>query len=179
MHLIPVGFAHPSSYSQVISIDSGLLTSSSTTHLDRGWKKTSLLLSYVALPYLVNCLVQRVQPEIVEETFRTNILQIIYPAKEAAPHVKRGESIINTTSVRLRRSFTPPVSWQPLHCTRQGYTMLIDYSATKGAIVSSTHSLARQVHPRPYMDVACPDYFCLSLLQLGSMSALSNSFGLL
>ena len=37
--------------------------------------------------------------ENVEKTFRVNILQMIYLSKEVVPHMKRGGSIINTTSV--------------------------------------------------------------------------------
>lgn len=62
----------------------------------------------------------------VEETFRTNVLQMIALTKFAVPHLKRGSSIINTTSVTAYR----------------GSPALVDYSATKGAIVSFTRSLA-------------------------------------
>ena len=35
----------------------------------------------------------------VEGTFKLNIISMIQMAKEAAPHLRRGSSIINTTSV--------------------------------------------------------------------------------
>ncbi|KKB43248.1 SDR family oxidoreductase [Bacillus thermotolerans] len=64
--------------------------------------------------------------EQVEKTFRTNIFGYIYMAKAALPHLKKGASIINTASITAY----------------QGNPKLIDYSATKGAIVSFTRALA-------------------------------------
>jgi NAD(P)-dependent dehydrogenase (short-subunit alcohol dehydrogenase family) len=65
----------------------------------------------------------------VEETFRTNILQMIALTKFAVPHLKKGSSIINTTSVTAYR----------------GSPAMIDYTSTKGAIVAFTRSLAKSL----------------------------------
>lgn len=62
--------------------------------------------------------------EQVRETFNTNITPMFYVTREALKHLKEGDSIINTASVTAYR----------------GSEHLIDYSSTKGAIVSFTRS---------------------------------------
>jgi NAD(P)-dependent dehydrogenase (short-subunit alcohol dehydrogenase family) len=64
--------------------------------------------------------------EQLENTFKTNIFSYFFMAREAIPHMKEGSVIINTTSVTAYR----------------GSAHLLDYSSTKGAIVSFTRSLA-------------------------------------
>jgi NAD(P)-dependent dehydrogenase (short-subunit alcohol dehydrogenase family) len=65
----------------------------------------------------------------LEQTFRTNFFSIFYLCKAALPHMKEGSSIINNASVN---AYT-------------GHPILVDYSSTKGAIISFTRSLALQV----------------------------------
>jgi NAD(P)-dependent dehydrogenase (short-subunit alcohol dehydrogenase family) len=62
----------------------------------------------------------------LEATFRTNIFAYFSFAAAALEHLSEGDCIINTTSVTAYRS-SPT---------------LLDYSSTKGAIVSFTRSLA-------------------------------------
>jgi NAD(P)-dependent dehydrogenase (short-subunit alcohol dehydrogenase family) len=65
----------------------------------------------------------------LERTFQTNIFAMFYLVKAALPHLQAGAAIINTTSVTAYR----------------GSPTLLDYSATKGAIVTFTRSLAMQL----------------------------------
>jgi NAD(P)-dependent dehydrogenase (short-subunit alcohol dehydrogenase family) len=67
--------------------------------------------------------------EQLEKTFRTNVFAYFYLAREALKHLQPGGVIINTTSVTAYR----------------GSPHLLDYAATKAAIVAFTRSLALQV----------------------------------
>lgn len=59
-------------------------------------------------------------------TFQTNIFAMFYLTQSALPHLKAGSAIINTASITAYH----------------GHKELIDYSATKGAIVTFTRSLS-------------------------------------
>jgi NAD(P)-dependent dehydrogenase (short-subunit alcohol dehydrogenase family) len=65
----------------------------------------------------------------LERTFRTNIFSYFFLAKAALSNLKKGSVIINTASVTAYR----------------GSDHLLDYSATKGAIVAFTRSLAKNL----------------------------------
>ncbi|KAE8148331.1 hypothetical protein BDV25DRAFT_141905 [Aspergillus avenaceus] len=68
----------------------------------------------------------------VESVFHTNIIQMIALSKFALPHLSSGDSIINTTST----------------VAFKGTTGMVDYAATKGAIVGFTRALAKQLMPK-------------------------------
>ncbi|CDR33123.1 SDR family oxidoreductase [Criblamydia sequanensis] len=61
------------------------------------------------------------------KTFEVNIFSFFYMSKAALKHMKKGSVIINTSSVTAYR----------------GSEHLLDYSSTKGAIVSFTRSLSQ------------------------------------
>ncbi|MBB5181643.1 NAD(P)-dependent dehydrogenase (short-subunit alcohol dehydrogenase family) [Planomicrobium koreense] len=67
-----------------------------------------------------------ISAEQLERTFRTNVFGMFHLTKAALEHLKPGSSIINTTSITAF----------------QGMPELIDYSSTKGAILSFTRALS-------------------------------------
>lgn len=70
--------------------------------------------------------IEKIDAAQLERTFRTNIFSMFYLTKAAMPHLHEGAVIVNSTSVTAYR----------------GSPYLLDYAATKGAIVSFTRSLA-------------------------------------
>lgn len=71
----------------------------------------------------------RITDEQLERTFRTNVFGMFFVTRAAIPHMPEGSAIVNTASVTAY----------------QGNPALIDYSATKGAIVSFTRSLSKNL----------------------------------
>lgn len=67
--------------------------------------------------------------EQLDDTFRTNMYSMFHLTQEVLPHLAAGDSIINTTSVTAYR----------------GHDELVDYAATKGAILAFTRSLSAQL----------------------------------
>jgi NAD(P)-dependent dehydrogenase (short-subunit alcohol dehydrogenase family) len=65
----------------------------------------------------------------LRRTFQTNIFGMFFMTQAARPHLGKGSAIINTTSVTMY----------------EGSKLLLDYSATKGAITAFTRSLAKSL----------------------------------
>ena len=68
----------------------------------------------------------KITSENLKKTFETNIYPLFHLTNEAIPHLSKGDSIINTSSVTAYR----------------GSDHLLDYSSTKGAISTFTKSLS-------------------------------------
>ncbi|PRW51056.1 NAD(P)-dependent oxidoreductase [Chlorella sorokiniana] len=93
--------------------------------------KIDVLILNAAIQYIVPS-IEETTPEILEDTYRTNIFPMFYLTKFAVPHMARGSSIVSSTSVTAY----------------QGSKSLVEYSSTKGAIVAFTRSLSQQLAPR-------------------------------
>jgi len=65
----------------------------------------------------------------LKRTFQTNVYGMFFMTQAARPHLKKGSSIINCTSVTMYK----------------GSPLLLDYSSTKGAITAFTRSLAKSL----------------------------------
>lgn len=65
--------------------------------------------------------------EQLEQTFQTNVFGYFFMTKAALPYLKEGAAIVNTASVTAYR----------------GSAHLVDYAATRGAVVAFTRSMAQ------------------------------------
>jgi len=73
--------------------------------------------------------IRNITEEQLKRTFQTNIFSMFFLVQAARPHLCRGASIINCTSVTMY----------------QGSKELLDYSSTKGAITAFTRSLSENL----------------------------------
>jgi NAD(P)-dependent dehydrogenase (short-subunit alcohol dehydrogenase family) len=73
--------------------------------------------------------IEEISEEQLKRTFQTNIFSMFYLVQAARPHLKEGAAIVNCTSVTMY----------------QGAAILLDYSATKGAITAFTRSLSENL----------------------------------
>ncbi len=88
----------------------------------------NILVNNVAQQYPQQGL-EYITAEQLEKTFRINIFSYFHVTKAALSHLKKGGVIINTSSI----------------VAYEGNETLIDYSATKGAIVAFTRSLSQSL----------------------------------
>jgi len=87
--------------------------------------RIDILINNAAIHYECENLEELVTVKMIR-TFETNVYAMFWLTKYALPHMKPGSSIINSSSVTAYR----------------GSKHLLDYAATKGAIVSFTRSLS-------------------------------------
>ena len=73
--------------------------------------------------------IEDIDEDQLKRTFQTNIFGMFFLTQAAAKHLKEGSAIVNCTS----------------ETTYKGSPGLLDYSATKGAIVGFTRSLAKNL----------------------------------
>lgn len=90
--------------------------------------KIDILVNNHAVQYIQRSILD-ISAEQLDNTFRTNIYAYFFMTKAALPYLKKGAAIINTASVTAY----------------EGNKDLIDYSATKRAIVTFTRSLSQSL----------------------------------
>lgn len=93
--------------------------------IHKKFKHIDVLVNNSAIHYPQDSIAE-ISTEQLTKTFAVNVYSIFWMIKATLPLLKKGSSIINTSSVTAYR----------------GSADLLDYSATKGAIVSLTRSLS-------------------------------------
>lgn len=91
----------------------------------KAYGKIDILVNNAAEQYKATSIEEIDEPRL-DRVFRTNIYSHFFLVRHALKHMKEGSSIINTTSVNAYK----------------GNSSLIEYTATKGAIVAFTRALA-------------------------------------
>ena len=93
----------------------------------RNFKRLDILVNNAGVQFPQNSL-EDISAQQILLTFQVNIFSMLFATRAAMPFLIRGSSIINTASI-----------------TYTGDENLIDYSATKGAVVSFTRSMAKSL----------------------------------
>jgi NAD(P)-dependent dehydrogenase (short-subunit alcohol dehydrogenase family) len=90
--------------------------------------RLDILVNNAAVQYVQES-IEDISEEQLERTFRTNIFGMFFMTQASMKHLKKGSSIINTTSITAY----------------QGNPTLMDYSSTKGAILAFTRALSNNL----------------------------------
>ncbi|KAJ1427209.1 Short-chain dehydrogenase/reductase SDR [Sesbania bispinosa] len=94
----------------------------------REYGRIDVLVNNAAEQHMRNS-IEEITEQQLERVFRTNIFSHFFLVRHALKHMKEGSSIINSTSVNAYG----------------GNPQVLDYTATKGAIVAFTRALAMQL----------------------------------
>lgn len=89
------------------------------------FNKINILVNHAGIQFLQRNF-SDITPEQLVKTFEVNVFSMFYLSQAVIPHMREGDSIINTTSVN----------------SYKGNPDLVDYAATKGAITTFTRSLS-------------------------------------
>lgn len=125
------------------------------------FNRIDILVNNAAMHYESKGLEEITTPHLLK-TFSTNIFSMFWITRAALPFMAKGSSVINTTSVTAYR----------------GSAGLIDYAATKGAIVSFTRSLsANLVDKGIRVNAVAPGPIWTPLIASGFKGSKVSSFG--
>ncbi|KAI9282611.1 hypothetical protein BY458DRAFT_486323 [Sporodiniella umbellata] len=98
----------------------------------------------------------------MERTFRTNVFGPLLMSKYASPMLVAGGVIVNTASI----------------AAYFGMSYMVDYSATKGAVVSFTRALAQQLAPRRIrVNAVAPGYIWTPMIPINFTGNGAKTFG--
>lgn len=95
------------------------------------WGAINILVNNAGQQYPVQDFEELPMPQ-MEKIFRTNVFSMFYLTQAVLPHMTEGDAIVNTTSVTAYK----------------GHEELVDYAATKGAILAFTRALSQQLVKR-------------------------------
>lgn len=94
----------------------------------KAWGKIDILVNNAAVQY-PQSEVAYISEKQIADTFQTNVFAQLFLVQAVLPHLKKGSCIINTSSVTAYR----------------GNPVLLDYSSSKGAVISFTRALSEML----------------------------------
>lgn len=123
--------------------------------------RIDILVNHAGEQYQTNS-IQDITEEKLEHIFRVNVFSMLYLTKEALKHMKKGGAIINTASI----------------VAYQGNPKLIDYSATKAAVVGFTRALSNSlIHEGIRVNAVAPGPIWTPLIPASFEEEIVANFG--